>query len=526
MPRLRRALVNAQYDVAIIGSGFAGSLLAMVARRQGRSVVLLEKGRHPRFAIGESSTPLSNLLLEDLARRYDLPGIAPLTKWGTWLGAYPDLNCGLKRGFTFYHHRFGQRAATDPDRRDRLLVAASPHDRIADTHWYRADFDRHFVCEAQKTGVEYLDEVDLHSAVEQDDGVELEGFRHGRNVAVSARFVVDATGPRGFLHRAFALPELALPDFPRTQALYTHFRGVRRLDAIFAAGSEQPPYPIDDAAVHHVFDGGWIWVLRFRNGITSAGVAMEDSLAERLRLNEGAPAWDRLLARLPTVRDQFAGASPERPFIYAPRLAFRSGRVVGKHWALLPSAAGFVDPLLSTGFPLVLLGVTRLAQITEGCWGTDRMAEELSRYAELTTGDLLATARLIGALYAAMDNFPLFTSLSLLYFATASFAETARRLGKPHLAGSFLLHEHPLFKEKLTNLLDRALVPGKVAADLLARDILCAIEPFDIAGLGRVERRNWYAVDAEDLLCAAPKLGSDREDIARLLEGCGFWSAE
>jgi len=43
--------MKAHYDVAIVGSGFAGSLLAMIARRQGRSVVLLEKGRHPRFAM-------------------------------------------------------------------------------------------------------------------------------------------------------------------------------------------------------------------------------------------------------------------------------------------------------------------------------------------------------------------------------------------------------------------------------------------------------------------------------------------
>ena len=73
----------------------------MIARRQGRSVILLERGKHPRFAIGESSTPLSNLLLEGLALRYNLPGILPLTKWGTWQQAYPNLDCGLKRGFTF-----------------------------------------------------------------------------------------------------------------------------------------------------------------------------------------------------------------------------------------------------------------------------------------------------------------------------------------------------------------------------------------------------------------------------------------
>src|SRR5258706_15681131 len=92
------------YDLAVIGSGFAGSLMAMIARRLGCSVVLLERGAHPRFAIGESSTPLANLLLAELAHRYDLPRIAPLSKWGSWQRAHPVIGCGLKRGFPFYHH--------------------------------------------------------------------------------------------------------------------------------------------------------------------------------------------------------------------------------------------------------------------------------------------------------------------------------------------------------------------------------------------------------------------------------------
>ena len=83
--------MNDTFDLAIIGSGFAGSLMAMIARRLGRSVVLLERGTHPRFAIGESSTPLANLLIEELARRYDLPRLAPLSKWGSWQKAYPEI---------------------------------------------------------------------------------------------------------------------------------------------------------------------------------------------------------------------------------------------------------------------------------------------------------------------------------------------------------------------------------------------------------------------------------------------------
>ncbi|MGA2600973.1 MAG: NAD(P)-binding protein [Bryobacteraceae bacterium] len=517
--------MSADYDIAVVGSGFAGSLLAMIARRLGRSVLLLERGKHPRFAIGESSTPLANLLLEDLSIRYNLRNLTPLSKWGPWQKTYPEIGCGLKRGFTFYHHRFGSRAAMDSDRRDQLLVAASPHDAIADTHWYRAEVDALFVRESQNIGVDYLDEVQLHSASERDEEVRLDGTRHGQPLTVCARFVVDATGPRGFLHRAFALPELALPNFPQTQALYTHFTNVRRLDEIpLETNSEVPPYPLDDAAVHHVFEGGWIWVLRFGNGITSAGVAATNPVAARFGLSEGAPGWHRLLQCLPTVHDQFASAIAERPFIHTPRLSFRSGIVAGKRWALLPSAAGFVDPLLSTGFPLVLLGVTRLAEIFERDWDSPRFNQALATYARQTEDELLVTARLIGSLYDSMANFPLFVSLSLLYFAAASFSETARRLGRPHLASSFLLHDHPLFQTQ--PLFERARAVGnEEETQALCVDTLRAIEPFNVAGLGDPLRRNWYPADAEDILRAAPKLGANRDEVARLLARCGFQSS-
>ena len=88
-----------------------GSILAMVARRLGRRVVLLERGRHPRFAIGESSSPLAGILIEQLAERYDLPRLAPLASYGAWQRHYPQLVCGLKRGFTYFKHEAGRRYA-------------------------------------------------------------------------------------------------------------------------------------------------------------------------------------------------------------------------------------------------------------------------------------------------------------------------------------------------------------------------------------------------------------------------------
>jgi len=517
--------LSSTFDLAIVGSGFGGSLLAMIARRLGLSVVLLEKARHPRFVIGESTTPLTNLLLEELARRYDLPRLLPLTKWGTWQAAYPEIACGLKRGFTFYQHQFGRPFAAAPDRRDQLLVAASPHDRIADTHWYRPEFDHFFVREAQECGVEYLDETALETAEWRGRDVILTGSRRNTPLSIASRFVVDAAGPRGFLQRALNLPGAAFADLPATQGLYTHFRGVRRLEDLEAYGSdEQPPYPPDDAAVHHVFDGGWIWILRFNNGVASAGVAAVDKLATELKFEEGARGWERLLRRLPTVAAQFAEAEPLLPFIHAARLPFRGEVVVGDRFALLPSAAGFVDPLLSTGFPLTLLGVSRLARAFAEDWGSSRLQETLRSYAADTSSDLLAAERMVAALYANMRDFELFTAVSLLYFAAVSFAEAARRLGRPEIAASFLLRDDPAFGPEARLCLEAALgSPTGQAKAELTRRIQNTIAGFDVAGLCNRDRRNWHPVTASELLDAAPKLGVTQQRIHNLLAQTGFF---
>jgi tetracycline 7-halogenase / FADH2 O2-dependent halogenase len=516
------------YDIAVFGSGFAGSLMAMIAKRQGYSVLLLERGKHPRMAIGESSTPLANLLLEELAVRYDLPAIRPLAKWGSWQRAYPHVACGLKRGFTFYHHQLGIEDKPDPDHMRQLLVAASPHDEIADTHWYRADFDSFLVGQAQAMNVDYLDEARIDRFVEGQDKVSFEVLKNGETIEVQVAFAVDATGPHGLLHCALQLPEASLPDYPATQALYSHFSNVRLPNASREAnGQELPPYPAEAAAVHHVFDGGWIWVLRFNNGMTSAGVAATEETSIRLNLREGEAAWRRLIDSIPTLREQFATARVEVPFTYVPRLAFLTGRVCGHRWAVLPSAAGFVDPLLSTGFPLTLLGIGRLAEILASYWDLPSFSSELEAYAAMTNDELLATSQLIGSLYATLNNFRVFKAISLLYFAAASYSETARRLDKPHLARSFLLQNDCLFGAACKDLLERAKhLTSEQESTLLIEDILRVIEPFDVAGLGDPDRRSWYPVDAEDLLRSAAKVQSTRGEIECLLQKCGFYSAE
>jgi hypothetical protein len=48
------------------------------------------------------------------------------------------------------------------------------------------------------------------------------------------------------------------------------------------------------------------------------------------------------------------------------------------------------------------------------------------------------------------------------------------------------------------------------------------IEPFNVAGLGDPNRRNWYPVEAEDLFRGAAKVGATRDEISQLLDRSGF----
>ena len=63
----------------------------------------------------------------------------------------------------------------------------------------------------------------------------------------------------------------------------------------------------------------------------------------------------------------------------------------------------------------------------------------------------------------------------------------------------------------------------KIRAEVdLCEDILRAIEPLNLAGLGDGNRRNWYPVDARDLFESAYKVGASQDDIAELLRRSGF----
>ena len=521
-----RQRVKSTYEVAIVGSGFAGSLLARVVSRLGYDVIVLERGSHPRFAIGESSTPLANLSLERIGQRYGFDDCYALAAHGRWLAKHPQLRRGLKRGFTFYRHHPGRQFENRGLESERLLVAASPDDSIADSHWLRADVDHHFVRAAIEAGVDYRDHVELNQASFSSDYSRVAGTRDGVPFEVKARFVVDASGPGGFLARQLAIPSGLDRTHTRASVLYSHFDGVRLMrDTV--AGLPDGPYPDDWAAVHHVIDEGWMYSLRFDHGITSAGFVLSPrGLAELHSVTECEPTtlWTLLLSRYPTIAALFEAASPTMPIAFRPMIQHRLTRAVGERWALMPHAYAFVDPLFSTGIAWSLRAVERLALAFEdGAQGTRLPdAGTLARYESLLGAEADQIDFVVAGAYEAMTGFDTFAAQAMLYFAAVSFAEVSQRLRPDDSVAwrGFLGVGDDVLGPLPAESLRRLRLPGirRGAEGAAARHafvdwIRQSIAMRNVAGLADPARRNLYPVDFAALVDAHDLLGLSREEM-------------
>lgn len=502
-------------EVAIVGSGFAGSLLARVLTVIGYDVVLLERGTHPRFAIGESSTPLANLSLERLGARYGFADCYHMATHGRWLARYPEMRRGLKRGFTFYRHHPGEAFADSGLDSERLLVAASPSDDISDTHWLRADVDHHFVREAIAGGVDYRDRTELTTADATPDGVRLTGQRDGTEFVLRAKFIIDASGPSGFLARQLRIPSGLDRTETRSALVFSHFDDVPLMSEI-VPGLPAGPYPDDWAAVHHVIDEGWMYSLRFDHGTTSAGFLLTPSTLKGLDAADADSTWRTLLGRYPTLGRLFGEARALMPISFRPLIQHRLTRASGDRWALLPHAFAFVDPLFSTGIAWTLRAVERLGLVFENAKQHGRVpaGSELARYGELLAAEADQIDQLVAGAYESMPHFDLFAAQAMLYFATVSFAEVSQRLtAHDDVAWSGFLGVgdpvlEPLPSESLARL-------RRIADDRpqFVEWIAAMIEPRNIGGLADSKRRNLYPVDFDVLLARHALLGLSRGEL-------------
>src|SRR5215469_15376154 len=136
-----------QYDVIVLGTGIGGSMLAAVLARKKLKVLMIDSETHPRFTIGEATTPDTNFRLKLLGLKYDVPEIAHLSAFHTTRD-HVSPACGIKRAFSFLYQTEGQEQ--DPSRTHQYPTLAPPMG--PDLHFFRQDVDAYMMAVAVRYG--------------------------------------------------------------------------------------------------------------------------------------------------------------------------------------------------------------------------------------------------------------------------------------------------------------------------------------------------------------------------------------
>lgn len=341
------------YDLLIVGSGIAGSSLALALRKAGISVCVIERDTHPRFAIGESTVPSTTLGYDYLARAWGIPEFHQMSHY---LGLKElGLTGWPKQHFYFAHHTEGQPLKEN----EELMYETLELPLGPDVHVLRADTDAFLVSRFPKYGVDYFDKTEVVDFGREGDGVWLK-LKDGKGERrLSGRLVVDASGHASYFAKKFSLrdPEPRLKTNTRT--IFGHFAEVPSLEDTVGAPNPAFRFKRHGGTQHHCFKGGWIWVIPFDNGVTSVGLQLDPRiwpLDEKVAPEEELRS---IIAKFPTVQAHLGKMKPVRKLVRTGRVQFTSKTILGDGFVLTPHAAGFIDPLFSTGITLTQSFVSR-----------------------------------------------------------------------------------------------------------------------------------------------------------------------
>ena len=405
-----------QYDVAIIGTGIAGSSLGAILAKNGRRVIQFEAKSHPRFAIGESMILETSETLRAMAEFYDVPELAAFSSENYF--EQIGTSHGVKRHFSYLHHTEGH--DHDLDRTLQAVIPRQPHGH--ELHLYRQDSDYQLMATAIKYGATVLQETRIQSVDIDDEQVTVETEA---GEVYAAKYIVDAGGFRSILAEKYGLRRFDLRTHSR--ALFTHMIGVPNYHDVGASQKEYDlPFSVAEGTLHHVFEGGWLWVIPFdnharsTNPLCSVGLMLDPRVHPMQAELSPEQEFKQFIQRFPSIAAQFRDAKPVRPWTRTGRIQYSSTRVVGDRFALLGHAVGFVDPLFSKGLYASLTATSCLANLLlEAAESGDYSAAAFQPLEEITLAYIKTNDRLIANSYRSFADYRLWSVYTVLWLLGA-----------------------------------------------------------------------------------------------------------
>jgi len=300
------------YDVAIIGGGPAGSTAAALLARAGRRAIVFEREKFPRFHIGESLLPFSMKAFSRLGLHEKFIRAGFMKKFGgEIMGACSETG-------TKFYFKDGYRSQTD--------------------HAYqvtRGDFDKVLLDHAAECGAEVHEQTSVHQVEFQNDHVEVVVKSDGASKSVEARYVIDASGRTSVLGRQFKIKKTY--DHLHKISIFAHYDGVWRPDGIDGT------LTVLVRAVDR-----WFWLIPLSAERTSIGVVLDSEVFRKSKLS-AENFLKQALAEQPSIAKRMTNARRISQVYVEADFSYRSGTLHGDRWLLAGDAAGFIDPIFSSG---------------------------------------------------------------------------------------------------------------------------------------------------------------------------------
>lgn len=350
-------MINENYDIIVIGGGPAGTTLSMLSLRQGYRVLLLEREKFPRFHVGESLLPASQLIWQKL-------GIAESIR---------DLNQTYKDGAEF-------QIGLDPSQSKDQQVFIDFTDPL---NWPQQDFPEHpyayqvnrsefdglLLKQACAQGVEVVEEAVVKKIIWEGDratGIQWRS-QEGQHHTTTAQCIADCSGRQALIARH--LDCLKTDPYIQTSAVFGHFRGVKP-----NPGRQQ------GAITVYFIENGWVWLIPLSSGMMSVGVVMNQPNTQAWSKKSPEEILLTYINQYPFLRDRFATAEQVSKIRILRELSYAAQQTVGDGWLLVGDANFFVDPLLSSGVQVAFKTADKAADAIHAFLQNNRDMRSFKRY--------------------------------------------------------------------------------------------------------------------------------------------------